>query len=157
MREPRYPLLRVVICFGAALSRRRGFSSECGLGVGETGSGQDGDASSHAAPTPREGAPEVCVWSGGAPRSLVPTRRPVGQTSVFQRSSSPGGGLQEDGTFGSLWGVLIDSMILPQVHLRNGENSAGVLNPSHRWAARLYLKLRIGRATHHHSVCELHP
>ncbi len=26
MREPRYPLLRVVICFGAALSRPLGFS-----------------------------------------------------------------------------------------------------------------------------------
>ena len=57
------------------------------------------------------------MWRG-TPLRWSPTRRPVGRTSVFSAQAVPGGGLQEDAYVWFAVGLLIDSMILPQVHLR---------------------------------------
>ena len=63
---------------------------------------------------------------------------------------SPGEGPdRDDNRFAGC--VLIDSMILPQVHLRNGESSA--LRCPFSRATRLYLK-PILSSTHHRLVCE---
>jgi hypothetical protein len=115
MREPRYPLLRVVFC----LWSRRPFGQTrfrfslvvlfglCGL--------DRGWPAAHSRLLPggrrgREGVPLVPHPPTRGPNECFPAR---GQSLV---------GAWPEGAYGwfAVW-LLIDSMILPQVHLRNGE------------------------------------
>ena len=120
MREPRYPLLRVVFC----LWSRRPFGQTrfrfslvvvWVVWVGQGVAGRTLPASSRG----KEG------W-GGRPAGPPPAD-PWAERVFSSTRAVPGGGLPE-GAYGwfAVW-LLIDSMILPQVHLRNGEALQRVL------------------------------
>ncbi len=113
MRKPRYPLLRVVICFGAALFRAGPLWLQSVVCLGcELDRGW-----------PSRTHP---LFRKSVPTPLVPHPPTRGPKDVFQRSGSPWWGpAQRARTVGFAVWLLIDSMILPQVHLRNGEEPAG--------------------------------
>ena len=145
IREPRYPLLRVVSVSERppAGSLRRLLLQRFGIGSGLkwgptelVASPQKGGAGpARRAPHPSHPA----GWRG----------RPTGA------QSGPGEG--RNGGYIGVHGVgLIDSMIPPQVHLRSGDSASPpafrqgpdyILSPARCWRHR----------THHHLVCERHP
>ena len=96
---------------------------------------------------------------GGAPPRWSPARRPGGRTSVSQRwAQPPAGAWTEDADGGFAVGWLIDSMILPQVHLRNGERLLADPDPSLGGPDYILGRRRAcAPATHRHLVCERHP
>jgi len=98
-------LLRVVICFGAALSRLLCFSLRCGLGVGETGGGQDGKRLSHAARRPVRVRQGFVFGVEGRPAPLVPHPPTRGPDECFPAlRQSLEGACKRTRTVGSLWG-----------------------------------------------------
>jgi hypothetical protein len=89
---------------------------------------------------------------------LVPHPPTRGPNECFPALRQSLVGAWQEGAYGvfTVW-LLIDSMILPQVHLRNGESTAVCVTHPVTGRARLYLRLFVYRKTHRHVVCEQHP
>ena len=110
--------------------------------------------------SPRWQPPEVLVESEQCVQvaRLAGERNTTSQVALAFGPVTPRGWRRPKKVIGSLVGTSTRCvlMILPQVHLRNGETSADSNVPLLvSKETRLYLKL--ARQTHHHLVCEQHP